>query len=204
MAMLILDRYEQKRILRDRREAGVDRFDEVWDGVYVVGPVRDNEHQLVISDLALAIGRVLDDPETARIYAGVNVSDRATGWKKNYRIPDIAVYLPDNPALDRKTHWLGGPDFAAEVITPADQTRKKLGFYAEVGVREILLVDRRPWRLELYRWSEVGWIQYGWSDLERPDAISSSVLPLTFHLLPDEPRPRITVVKTEGNGRRLA
>jgi Uma2 family endonuclease len=201
MAMLVLDRDDQKRILRERREAGVDRFDEVWDGVYVVGPVRDNEHQLVITELTFAIGDVLDG--TARIYAGVNVSDRETGWKKNYRIPDVAVYLPSNPALDRKTHWLGGPDFVAEVLTPSDRARKKFGFYAEVGVREVLLVDRRPWRLELYRWSEMGWIQYGWSDLERPDAFSSAVLPLTFRLLPGEPRPQIAVTKTGGNGRWL-
>ena len=49
------------------------------------------------------------------------------------------------------TFWYGGPDFAVEVISPFDRSRKKFEFYARVGVRELLLVNRKPWSLELYR-----------------------------------------------------
>src|SRR5207249_2384332 len=87
----------------------------------------------------------------AAVYAGVNVSDREVKWRKSFRCPDVAVFFPGNPAQDRKTHWFGGPDFAIEIISPYDRSRRKLPFYAKVGVRELLLVDRRPWALELYR-----------------------------------------------------
>ncbi len=76
---------------------------------------------------------------------------RPSDWTKNYRCPDVLVFLPGNPAEDRGTHWLGGPDFAVEIMSRGDRSRKKLDFYAKVGVRELLLIDRRPWKLELYR-----------------------------------------------------
>ena len=78
-------------------------------------------------------------------FPGCNVSDQPERWKRNYRCPDVAVFLPGNPAEDRGTHWYGGPDFAAEVHSRFDRSRKKFGFYAKVGVRELLLVDRHPW-----------------------------------------------------------
>ena len=86
-----------------------------------------------------------------KVFAGCNVSDQPKRWKRNYRCPDVAVFLPGNPAEDRKTHWFGGPDFAVEIISRFDRSREKFGFYKSVGVRELLLVDRHPWALELYR-----------------------------------------------------
>ena len=61
-----------------------------------------------------------------RIFPGCNVSDRPKRWKKNYRCPDVAVFLPGNPAEDRETHWFGGPDFAVEILSPYDRSREKL------------------------------------------------------------------------------
>jgi Uma2 family endonuclease len=108
------------------------------------------------------------------------------------------VYLAGNPAENRGTHWLGGPDFAVEIISRHDRTRKKLPFYASVGTGELLVVDRRPWVLELYRRSNDAMELVGKSDAESSSPLSSTVLPLTFRLLPGEPRPRIEVVHTDG------
>ena len=55
MALLSIDPMELARLLRDRRECGGDRYDEVWDGVYVMSPLADNEHQQLGFDLAAAI-----------------------------------------------------------------------------------------------------------------------------------------------------
>ena len=42
-----------------------------------------------------------------------------------------------------------------------DKSRKKFGFYKSVGVRELLLVDRHPWALELYRVEAGDWALVG-------------------------------------------
>ena len=103
-------------------------------------------------ELAVAFDRGDRRPcRSVAVFPGVNVSDREVKWTKNYRCPDVAVFLPGNPAKDRGTHWFGGPDFAVEVISPTTGPGKKFAFYAKVGVRELLLVDRKPWALELYR-----------------------------------------------------
>ena len=125
----------------------------------------------------------------------VNVTDRAEKWTKNYRIPDVAVFLPGNPAQNLKTHWLGGPDFAVEVVSPDDKSRKKLDFYAKVGVRELLLLDREPWQLELYRALEGKLVLIGLLQPGSAESISSEVLPLSFRLLATNPRPTIEVTR---------
>ena len=198
MPRVILQPEQFKRLLRRRRAMGGDLYDEVWDGVYVMSPLADNQHQKIGLDLATAFKMAdLGEPEV-QIFHGTNVSDRREGWRKNYRCPDVAVFLPGNPAEDRGTHWLGGPDFAVEILSPRDRSRKKFDFYAKVGVRELLFVERQPWRLELYRRDAEGWALAGTSSAETSESLASRVLPLTFRLLPGKPRPQIAVARADG------
>ncbi len=39
MAIVSLEPGELKRLIRQRRDSGSDRWDEVWDGVYVMPPL---------------------------------------------------------------------------------------------------------------------------------------------------------------------
>jgi Uma2 family endonuclease len=199
MAHLILAKSDLKAIIRDRRERGIDRFDEVWDGIYVISPLANNEHMALVGGLTTGLSNLLMPRDGLIILPGCNVSDRADDWRKNYRCPDVAVFLPGNPAQDRDTHWLGGPDFLAEVVSPSDRSRKKFGFYAAVGVREVALIDRRPWRLELYTSTPEGWILLGTSDPASSEPVSSPALGLTFRLLPGERRPRLEMTHPETN-----
>src|SRR5438270_7637409 len=89
MAMLVLDKSEERRLKAERAKTGADRFDEVWDGVYVMAALANNEHQLLALQLCMAICDVVRMPEEALVYPGCNVSDREKGWKKNYRCPDV-------------------------------------------------------------------------------------------------------------------
>src|SRR5262245_35682985 len=89
-----------------------------------------------------------------KIYAGVNISDREENWEHNFRCPDNRVLLEGNPAKECATHRCGAPDFLDEILSKGDRSRKKLPFYAKLGVREVLLIDRYPWALELYRLRE--------------------------------------------------
>ena len=144
MAMLSVNPVNLAHLIRERRECGGDRYDEVWDGVYVMSPLADNEHQRLALALSSAIHTALGSREDIQVFPGCNVSSRSQRWKRNYRCPDVAVFLPGNPAEDRNTHWYGGPDFAVEIQSPYDRSREKFGFYAKVGVRELMFVGAAP------------------------------------------------------------
>jgi hypothetical protein len=201
MTMMVLDIAEQKRLKAERALTGADRFDEVWEGVYMMAPLANNEHQLFTSQLGGIFMVVVPWPEVAMTLVGCNVSDREKGWKRNYRCPDVAVFLKGTTAKDCGTHWFGGPDFALEVVSPNDRSREKLAFYAKIGVRELLIVDRKPWRLELYRLREGVLRRVGTSAAKRPTILASEVLPLTFALESAKPRPRLVVATADGSRR---
>lgn len=195
--LVVLDRDDMKALIRRRRATGGDRFDEVWNGVYVMSPDADNEHQQVGTKLASVLDRALGERDDIQVFAGTNVSDRAEQWRRNYRCPDVAVFLPGNPAEDRGSHWLGGPDFAVEIISPNDRSRKKFDFYAAVNVRKLLLVARRPWALELFRRRGTSWELVGKSDVDHSEVLPSEALALTFRLIAGSRRPRIEVARTD-------
>ncbi len=181
-----------ERWLNRRREAGRAHRDEVWDGVYVVSPIADIEHQDIGRRLTNAIEFALANPQ-AQLLHGTNVSDRAEDWTANFRVPDVAVFLPGNRAEHRKTHWFGGPDFAVEVMSRGDRSLKKLDFYASAGVRELLFVNRRRWLLRLHRRFGTTWELAGSAGVDDGRSLRSEVLNLSFGLVPGADRPRIEV-----------
>ena len=169
--------------------------DEMWDGVLVTPPMPNNEHQDVANGLVYACTSVVDR-SGGRVHPGANVSDRDAGWISNYREPDVVVYLPTNPAQDCNTHWVGGPDLAVEVVSPGEDARLKLDFYAKVETRELLIVDRNPWRLELYQLQGGKLVSVGTSDVASGAVLTSCALPLTFQLQPGTARPVIHIAHT--------
>ena len=135
-----------------------------------------------------------DEPGLGKVRAGVNVSDREHDWGKNFRCPDVVVYLNDTKAVNHNTFWYGGPDFAVEIVSPGDRSREKLDFYAKVGTRELLIVDRKPWALELYRLQDETLTRVGKSTLTKRDWLASEVVPLKFRLVAGKSRPEIEAV----------
>ena len=166
-------------------------------------PLANNEHQNLQTRLAAAIQYAVGWNEPVHVDAGANVSDREEEWTHNYRIPGVVVVFPGGAAKDCGTHWSGGPDFCAEVASPGDRSRDKLDFYAGIGVRELLLIDRDPWALELYRLSGGQFRLVGRSDLIKQDVLASAVVPTSFRLVPASPRPRIEVAHRDGVQRWL-
>ena len=45
MTALINDPKLEEKLIAKRQAAGADKFDEVWDGVYVMSPLANDEHQ---------------------------------------------------------------------------------------------------------------------------------------------------------------
>ena len=165
-AFTVTDPAGIRSLKADREATGLDRRDEMWDGIYVVSPDQDIEHRRIAAELLFVFATVRGDSVAGHILFGGNISDRVEGWHKNYRIPDLVLYLPENPARNCGTHWCGGPDFAVEILSEGDLARKKLDFYAKVNTRELLLLDRAPWALELYRLTDE---QLRWVGVSTPD-----------------------------------
>ncbi len=196
-ATLVLDPALSEQLIKERQERGIDQHDEVWEGVYMMSPLADDEHQGIIHRLELAFGMILTLSGRAEVRPGVNVADRDENWSYNFRIPDVAVYLAGTQATCRGTFWKGGPNFAVEVVSKNDMTRDKVDFYANVGVRELLIVDRDPWQVELLRLADGKLPSVGTSNIEKPDLLASEVIPFNFQIEAGEKRPAIVVGHTE-------
>jgi hypothetical protein len=189
--LLVCDPEICRRLIEERQALGLDSFDEVWEGVYVMSPFANDEHQEIVGGLDAVLQVAVAWPGLGKVRPGVNVSDREEGWTQNYRVPEVVVYLPENPARNCSTHWVGGPDFAVEVISRGDRSRQKVDFYAKVGTRELLIVDRFPWALELHALKRKKLRLVGRCTPERPKWLKSRVLPLKFRLVDGTPRPVI-------------
>jgi Uma2 family endonuclease len=196
MPVMILDPFLEQRIRAERDSSETSKYDEVWEGVLVVAPLPNNNHQRMVTRLANAFSAVIDWDNGDQVLSGTNVSDREVDWKSNYREPDVAVYLSTNPAKDAGTHWVGGPDLAVEIVSPGEDPHHKLDFYAKVNTRELLIVDRDPWVLELYQLQGGKLVLAGKSELANPSVLASGVLPLTFQLQDGSPRPTILMTHT--------
>ena len=144
MPVMIFDPELEREIRTARDSCDAGRRDEVWEGVLVVPPVANNEHQRLVMKFTLAFSYAVDFVAGDSVLPGCNVSDRDADWITNYREPDVAVYLATNPAKDSNTHWVGGPDVAVEVVSRGEDPRLKLDFYAKVNTRELLIVERNP------------------------------------------------------------
>ena len=196
--MVVLDIFEQEELIERRIDSGADRYDEVWGGVYVVSPLPNDEHQDIVGLFTCAFHSAIRFPGLGLVRPGVNVSDLEDQWEHNYRGPDVVVFLNGTKARNLGTHWVGGPDFAVEVVSRNDRTREKLDFYAKVDTRELLIVDRFPWSLELYRPVDGVLVVVGISTLDRPDILPSEVLPLSFRLVAGDGRPCIEILHADG------
>jgi hypothetical protein len=203
MALLVLDPIEEKRLKAEREACEAARYDEVWEGVYVMAPLANNEHQDVQLGLAAAFKAAVGWDSSARVHAGANVSDREDDWEHNYRIPDVVVVFPGGAARDCGTHWCGGPDFCVEIASRGDRNREKIDFYASIGVRELLLIDRDPWKLEMFRATGSRLQSVGRSDATTSDLLASDVVPVAFRLVLAGARPKIEVIHRDGVQRWL-
>ncbi len=182
MSLLVLDPEVEDRLIAERRRTGADRYDEVWDGVYVMSPLADNQHQDLAGGIVHICFSCVDRHRKGKSLPGANISDRADDWTKNYRCPDAAVFLKGTSAKNKKTHWLGGPDFAAEITSPGDRTWEKLPFYEAVATRELLIVDRSPWSLTLFRRIDGRLTEVGQCGPDHGTGLRGDVIPVTWSL----------------------
>ena len=120
---------ELERLLERRRLSGADRYDEVWEGRYVVAPDPHSRHGAVQGDLYALL-----KPVARRL--GVRAAQTFNlGGPGDYRIPDAGL-IPVPYGVWHETALL-----VVEVLSPDDATFEKLDFYTARGVLELLVVD---------------------------------------------------------------
>ena len=187
ISLMVNDPHFANELIAERRARQLDRYDEVWEDLYMMFPLANNEHQSLATELSAAIVTAVDWQNLGRTLTGANVSDRRDDWTRNYRIPDVLVFTNDTAGEDCGTHWLGGPDLVIEIVSPGDRTLEKLDFYTKVGTQELLVVDRDPFQLTLYQVNQHRkMVPVAVSRFETPTRIDSGIFPLSFKLNPDK------------------
>jgi Uma2 family endonuclease len=137
-----------QELLDQRRKFGADRWDEMWDGVLHMVPSPNSAHQELVGDLYHWLRSQRAPRSSGRVMLSVNVAWDAD-WLRSYRVPDLALLLSGGKARDRGEYIEGGPDVLIEVRSPGDETYEKIPFYAEIGVRELWVVDRDTQAVEV-------------------------------------------------------
>jgi Uma2 family endonuclease len=129
---------EFEALLERRRQSGQDRYDEVWDGVYVMNPAPSYEHQRLAQQLAVLLDPLARAADLEAVAGGVNLGD-----EDSYRIPDASLHRRGSGGA-----FVGSAALVVEIRSPGDDTDRKIPFYAERGVDEVLIVDPRTRRVE--------------------------------------------------------
>ena len=167
-----------------------------------MAPVPNLEHQDIATGLVTVLRVAIDWTGLGKVYGPANVSDRELGWDKNFRYPRHRRSLERHMRHGFAARIsAAGPDFLVEVMSQHDLARDKLPFYAGVAVRELLIIDRDPWCLELYRLGDKELKLVGRIQSNEADQLRSDVLPMAFQLLPGDPRPQIEVIHHDGRQR---
>ena len=135
--------------LAHRRSIGADHWDEMWEGVLHMAPAPSLEHQRVLGQLVVFLVPLLQSSKRGTLLPGINVFRTTT----NYRIPDLTFVATgrDDVLSDAGVREGGSPDAVIEVRSPEDETYEKFPFYAAIGTREVIVIDRDTKRPEIYR-----------------------------------------------------
>jgi hypothetical protein len=196
--LLILDQEMIVDLIAERQRLGTDRYDEVWEGVYIVPPLATLAHQDLVMRLCFILFNVITLENRGKAYPGTNVSDRRAGWKRKFRAPDVVVVLNESAAVDCDTHYMKGPDFLAEIQSPGDQTDEKIPFYEQLKVRELLIIHRDTRALKLLRHDGEKLLPVEPSVFRAGKWLVSKVVPLAFRRKSARSGAAIEVERTDG------
>jgi Uma2 family endonuclease len=120
-----------EELIEERSRLGLDRRDEVWEGVLHMIPPPSYAHERIASFLHWLLR-----PHAEA--AGLDlVGTVGIGVKDDNRFPDLMLQR----RKDAQPQWQQTAALVIEIRSPGDDTDKKLGFYASHGVDELLIID---------------------------------------------------------------
>lgn len=144
--------------LARRRRLGVDRYDEMWEGVLHMTPAPDYEHQRIKAKLHTFLDVLLSGRPRGLIALEVNVFNDAS-IEPDYRIPDLSFLSSGRESLMARDGIHGGPDAVIEIRSPEDETYEKFPFFASLGVREVVVIHRDSKKPEVHRLTASGFAE---------------------------------------------
>jgi Uma2 family endonuclease len=118
-------------LLERRRRSGLDRFDEMWEGVLHMVPAPNYGHASVEAQLMRLLGPYAD----AAGLGLIGQSNLGEG-EHDFRVPDGALHRPGASGT-----WHSTAALVIEIVSPSDESWEKLPFYAAHRVDEVLIVD---------------------------------------------------------------
>ena len=134
--------------LARRRSWGLDRWDEMWEGVLHMTPAPSLEHQSTLDRIIGFLEPHLRTTGRGRLISGINVFRESA----DYRIPDLTFVAHGREHMFHEDGVRGGgPDAVIEIRSPEDETYDKLPFYAAIGTREVIVINRDNKRPEVFR-----------------------------------------------------
>lgn len=133
-------------MLEERRRLGHDRFDEVWEGVLHMVPPASLPHMRTETDLENALRKIVSSRDLHVVHEA-GLYDPATPGHKNYRQPDVMVF---SAAYASERGVEGRAELVIEIVSPNDESRQKIPFYAAMGVKEVWLLDPRARTIEVF------------------------------------------------------
>jgi Uma2 family endonuclease len=123
---------ELEALIERRRQAGVDRLDEVWQGVRHMVPGPSFEHAHVAQQLGELLGPLARAAGLVPTMHEFNLGES----EHDFRVPDGGLHRPGAAGL-----WHSTAAVVVEILSPGDESWQKLPFYVEHHVDEVLLVD---------------------------------------------------------------
>ncbi len=149
----ILGRYDKMSLDKDKKYTYADysswdtecKF-ELFDGIPVMQPRPDLEHQRIEGRLVQQLGNSLGEkagdvfPEAEILLPGLDGEEPPE--VKNVFVPDLIVVC-DGRKLKEK-YCLGAPDLVVEVVSPStvkSDRMEKLNYYQKAGVPEYWIVS---------------------------------------------------------------
>ena len=103
MAVLVTDPDLETRLKAERRQTDSDVHDEVWEDLYVMAPLPNNEHQEIEGKFIAVLVDVVRLESPAQVTPGVNVSERDEDWQFNYRGQTSSISRTTPPAIAIRT-----------------------------------------------------------------------------------------------------
>jgi len=197
MVAQILDSILVDQLIADRQARGIDQHDEVWNGMYVMSPIANDEHQELVGFINSVLFQVIQSAGLGLVRPGVNLTDMPEDWTHNYRVPDVVVFLHGGSGICHGAFWSGGPDLAVEISSTGERPAKKLKFYNRIGTKELLIVEREPWRLLLYRCMRGKLVSTGKVGVNGKALLSKSAH-LSFSLRGDADDPELVLQHSDG------
>jgi Uma2 family endonuclease len=120
-----------EELLERRRRSGLDRLDEVWEGVLHMVPAPTHEH----GDLESQLHRILG-PLAQRVGLTMVGQSNLGEGEHDFRVPDSALHRPGASGA-----WHPTAPLVVEIVSPGDESWEKLPFYAAHEVEEVLILD---------------------------------------------------------------